>query len=233
MAEYGDNTLGLLNTALDRGANHVVLLMRHSAREFAPDKHDLLNPLTDEGRELSTRMGEMLPKSLLVRAYASPAERCVETANLIQQGHRDAGGETTRCRPIEALGVFYVLDQMRMYKAMQQAGGLVGFLNHWFDGKVPSDVILPAVSAASIVFQVAVEKLHQSRQVPQLDLLVSHDMTVYTVRDRLLKQQVSNYPVDFLDGLVIYQLNGKYYLQSHHGPAVEIQYQGNNPTSPT
>ncbi len=60
---YGRGTVELLESALDSGADRVCLLMRHSAREFAPDVHDLVNPLTDEGREFSQRLGRWLPKS--------------------------------------------------------------------------------------------------------------------------------------------------------------------------
>ena len=79
MATNGDETVRLIESAFDAGARHVGLLMRHSAREFVPGRHDLENPLTDEGRALAERMGASLPKDLLVRGYASPAERCLRT----------------------------------------------------------------------------------------------------------------------------------------------------------
>ena len=49
----GDSTVELVKEVSDRGVDYIVLLMRHSAREYAPGKHDLLNPLTDEGRVLA------------------------------------------------------------------------------------------------------------------------------------------------------------------------------------
>ena len=51
--EYGDSTLALVAEVLAEGVEHAVLLMRHSAREFEPGRHDLENPLTDEGRDLA------------------------------------------------------------------------------------------------------------------------------------------------------------------------------------
>ena len=60
------------------------------------------------------------------------------------RAHGDDGGRVTRHRPIEALGVFYVLDQMRMYRAMTAATGQVPFLAQWFAGAVPADVMMPA-----------------------------------------------------------------------------------------
>ena len=113
----GDSTVELVKEVSDRGADYIVLLMRHSAREYAPGKHDLLNPLTDEGRELAKNMGGKLPKHLKLRGYASPPERCIETSELVSNGHKSMGGEISRTRALEALGVFYVLDQMKMYMA--------------------------------------------------------------------------------------------------------------------
>ena len=222
MTEFGDNTLDLVNCAYADGARHVVLLMRHSAREFAPDKHDLLNPLTKEGRTLSTRLGHLLPKELLLRGYASPAERCVDTANLILNGHSEKGGRVTRVRPVEALGVFYILDQMRMYKSMQAAGGQVPQLQAWFNRQIGTDVMMPAELAARLVFDFAAANLDRPIQLPQLDVLVSHDMTIFTVRDRLLNQAVADFPVEFLDGLIIFEKDGIRFLQSHHGKPRQI-----------
>jgi broad specificity phosphatase PhoE len=212
---FGDETLELVKEAFDRGVRHVVLLMRHSAREFEPGRHDLLNPLTEEGRELARRFGRELPKEIVVRGYASPAERCMETAQLILRGHAVKGGETTRHRPVEGLGVFYVLDQMKMYRAMTGAGGQVPFLESWYEGGVSSDVMIPAHTAASIVADVMREKLRQPLRAPQLDLCVSHDMTLYLVRNRLLNERAADYgEVRFLDGIQLYEHAGDTWLES-------------------
>lgn len=219
----GAETLRLIEDVLAKDIRHVVLIMRHSAREFAPDKHDLLNPLTDEGRELALDLGERLPKSLLLRGYASPAGRCVETAELILQGHERGGGQITRSRPAEALGVFYILDQMRMYKAMQAAGGQEPLLEEWFRGNVADDILIPADLAARLVVAFAARKLQATSLEPRLDVLVSHDMTLYTLKDRLLRQPASEHGgVNFLDGLALYYLEGGLWMQSHHGDAVPL-----------
>jgi hypothetical protein len=219
----GKSTVGLVEQLTNEGVDHIVLLMRHSAREYAPGKHDLLNPLTDEGRDLARDMGKRLPKGLVVRGYTSPAERCVETAGLIMSGHEAAGGQILRNRIVEALGVFYVLDQMRMFMSMRDAGGIVSFLQHWFDGDVAQDILMPADLAAMLVGRLAKEKLSQSGDKPQLDLLVSHDFTLYTIKDQLLKQDTKRYPdVHYLDGVAFFNRDGKTYIQSHHEPAIEL-----------
>lgn len=224
MTRPGEATLELLNDVLSDGATHVALLMRHSAREFETGVHDLLNPLTDEGRALAREMGERLPKSLLVRGYSSPAERCVETADLVMQAHRDSGGRVTRNRAAEALGVFYILDQIRMYKGMQAAGGQVPLLEKWFQGEVGVEMLMPADLAARLVAQFAAKKLDEPVERPQLDLLVSHDMTLYTVRDRLLGQSARDHgEIGFLDGLALFEKSGALFLQSHHDGPVRLE----------
>ena len=219
----GETTVELIEQLTNEGVEHIVLLMRHSAREYASGKHDLLNPLTDEGRGLARDMGERLPKGLVVRGYTSPAERCVETAGLIMNGHEAAGGPILRNRVVEALGVFYVLDQTKMFMSMRDAGGLVSFLQQWFDGDLPQDLLMPADLAAKLVGRLAKEKLGQRGDSPQLDLLVSHDFTLYTIKDRLLKQDTNRYPnVHYLDGVAFFTREGKTFIQSHHAPAIEL-----------
>ena len=219
----GKTTNELIEQLTNEGVEHIVLLMRHSAREYAPDKHDLLNPLTDEGRDLARDMGTRLPKGLAVRGYTSPAERCVETAGLVMGGHEAAGGDILRNRIVEALGVFYVLDQMKMFMSMREAGGIVPILQNWYDGKIAQDVLMPADLAARLVGRVAKEKLAQRGDKPQLDLLVSHDFTLYTIKDQLLKQDTTRYPhVHYLDGVAFFNRDGKTFIPSHHEPAIEL-----------
>lgn len=219
----GETTLELVEQLTNEGVDHIVLLMRHSAREYAPGKHDLLNPLTDEGRDFARELGKRLPKGLVLRGYTSPAERCVETAGLIMSGHEAAGGQILRNRVVEALGVFYVLDQIKMFMAMRDAGGIVNFLQRWFDGGIARDILMPAHLAARLVGGVAKEKLSQTGKDPQLDLLVSHDFTLYTIKDQLLRQGTNRYPdVHYLDGVAFFNREGKTFIQSHHEPAIEL-----------
>jgi hypothetical protein len=214
---YGAATLDLVERLIGRGIRHGVVLMRHSAREFAPDRHDLENPLTAEGRALALDLGAKLPKHLLIRAYASPPERCMETAALVLEGHRRGGGAATRHRPLEALGVFYALDQMKMWKGMNAAGGLVAYLGAWVRGEVPPDAMIPAGVASRLILRVLAEKLRQPVAGQQLDLCVSHDMTLYLLREVLLDEPASGPAVGFLDALVVFEDREGLWMTSHHG----------------
>ena len=220
----GETTLQLINELVKEGVEHIVLLMRHSAREYVPGRHDLLNPLTDEGRDLARSLGGALPKLLKVRGYSSPPERCIETATLIKQAHEEGGGLTTRNRVVEGLGVFYVLDQMKMFMAMQEVGGMVNFQRDWFSGNVSPDILIPADASAQIIAKLALQKLKEKPSHPQLDLMVSHDFTIYLLKDRLLGQNSTIYPdVIYLDGIAVFERDGKAFMQSHHEPAVELK----------
>lgn len=222
MAQYGDATIDLVRSAVDGGAKRGVLLMRHSAREYEPGRHDLENPLTEEGRRHARRLGERLPKSLLLRGYASPPHRCMETAELVLAGHETGGGGITRHRPLEALGVFYALDQMRMWKGMNVAGGLVPYMQQWFDGRIPADAMMAPDLAARLVLRVLAEKLRSPVADEQLDVCVSHDMTLYLLRDRLLGERLQEAPVEYLDGLLLYEADGLLCLAGQRGTEVRF-----------
>lgn len=222
---FGQAMATLLAELAAQRVRRKVVLIRHSAREFVPGRHDLLNPLTDEGRAAARAFGERLAQGYRWRGYASPAERCVETASLALAAHAQAGGLTSRVRPVEGLGVFYVLDQMKMFRAMQAAGGLGPFLTQWTRGQVGSDVMLDADVAAGALARLLRSKLAEpGEDDDRADLLVSHDMTLGLVRDRLLNQHWDAIgPVEFLDGVVAYATPEGEYLRSPHGPAVRLR----------
>lgn len=214
---YGQATLDLLDRVWGRGVAHAVVLMRHAAREFDPALHDLDNPLTAQGRARALELGGRLPGAVTLRGYASPPERCMETAALLLEGHRRQGGAVTRHRPLEALGVFYALDQRKMWQAMHQAGGLVEFVSGWIRGEAPPDAMISADTAARLVLGVLAEKLRRPLADAQLDLCVSHDMTLYLLREVLLGEPADGPEVAFLDALVLYEDDGALWMSSHHG----------------
>ncbi len=223
MSDYGAATAQLIADAYTGGATHVVALMRHSARTFDRTINDLENRLTDAGRAYARGLGEALPSGLFVRGYASPPHRCMETAELVLEAYHERGGRVRRARAVEGLGVFYALDQIKMWKGMNAAGGLVPYLQTWFDGKVPSDAMIPPLLAAQMVLRVLAGKLDDGNDQPQLDLCVSHDITVHLVRDRLLRESIHLAPVEFLDALVLYRLADELWLASHHGEPVRVE----------
>ncbi len=219
---YGQSTAQLIDDAFNSGIDRGVLLMRHSARTFDPDIHDLMNPLTDHGRWLCDELGKAVPKDVALKGYASPPERCMETATRIIAAHSDSGGPGHRTRPVEALGVFYALDQQKMWKGLQLADSLAAYVGQWFEGNVPADAMIPAPQAVELIVRVMREKLQASGAERQLDLCVTHDMTVYTVRHGVGLESVEGPDVEFLDGLLLFERSGGLYLRSHHGGEVQL-----------
>jgi len=212
----------MLEAVFGRGVRRAVVLMRHSAREYAPDRHDLLNPLTEEGRRWARELGGALPKHLTVRAYASPPHRCMETAELVLAGHEAGGGAVTRHRPLEALGVFYALDQMKMWQGMR-AEGMIPYLGGWFEGRVPRDALMPADLASRLLLRVLAEKLRSAVAEDQLDVCVSHDMTLYLMRGMLLGEPPASTEVAYLDGLVLFEENGALRLRGLSGAEMTVR----------
>ena len=226
---WGQATVDLVSTVFDRGTRHAVLLMRHSAREYAPDRHDLHNPLTDRGREWARRFGGALPRHLTLRGYASPPQRCMETAELVLSGHQERGGVITRHRPLEALGIFYVLDQMKMWRGLHAAGGLLPYLEAWFQGEIPPDTLMQPDAASRALLGVLAEKLNASLADAQLDVCVSHDMTLYLMRSRLLGESLSGPAVAYLDGLILFREAGDLKLRGLSGCEVSVSAAADQP----
>lgn len=223
MSDYGKPTLDLLAEILKEGVDHVALLMRHSAREYNRDIPELDNMLIDEGRDLARAMGRALPKGLTLRGYHSPVQRCVETTELILEGHLSEGGKVTRSRRIEALGHFFILDWAKLGKAVQAAADFSDIYELWFSGRLDPDIMIPSALMAQITAHVAVEKLKRPVSKPQVDLLVSHDMNLYPLREHLLGQSIAEVgPVNYLDALAFYIKDGDLMIRSHHGGAKHI-----------
>jgi hypothetical protein len=233
--QYGISTAQMVNRTLSCEVRRGVLLMRHSAREFRRDIHDLENPLTDHGRSLAQKLGTNLLPKIQCKAYSSPPNRCVETADFVLKGsrlQRQAQGlvltDAFPTRSIEALGVFYALDQIRMWKGLRSAGGLSEYIQSWFDGEVPRAVMMRPAQAISMILQVMLDKLDApqlndlSDDEQQLDLCITHDMTVFTLRHGVGLESLFDVPVDFLDGLLLYRERGVLMLKSHYGKSVEI-----------
>ena len=219
---FGHSTIDLINGVFDQGVDRAVVLMRHSARTFDRSINDLLNNLTDHGRSLCRTFGERLPKDIHVRGYASPPQRCMETAEISIASHVENGGEGGRTRPVEALGVFYGLDQQKMWKGLSASDGLQDYVGQWFDGNVAIDAMMPAPLAVNLLMQVLHTKLDTPMEGRSLDLCVTHDMTVYTMRHGLGLEPVSGPEVEFLDGLVLFEKNGERFVRSHHGGEVRV-----------
>ncbi len=223
---YGAAILRMLAELRSAGVERATALIRHSAREFNPDWRDLENPLTDEGRALAQKFGEALPRDVFLRAYASPVERCMETAALSLEGHRSMGGSASRHRELEGLGVFYVLDQRKMFRTIvsaQEDGR--DFIREWLDEALDPDTVIAPRQCAEIMVRLLLEKFRQqaARAGPTLDLCVTHDMNVHLIKDQVLDLKHEEHgPVEFLDGVVCFERDGAVWMQAPKTAAVSL-----------
>lgn len=199
--------------------------MRHSARTFIKGIHDLENELTDEGREDSRAFGRGLPKSYLLRAYASPPRRCVETSELILTGHLEASGKATRTRPMEGLGVFYILDQMKLFRIMEASSDSGQFLAKWLADELDRDVVMRPRLAAEVLMEALAKKISERADESVLDVFVSHDLTLHLLKGCVLGERPEKTgPVEFLEGLVLYFQDGDLVVRSVSDQRVVLSY---------
>ena len=224
--DFGDASARMTRAIFGEGVERGVLLMRHSAREYRRDVHDLENPLTAEGRSLAARFGASLP-DVNLRGYSSPVMRCRETGALAIEASAAAqrGGVISKVRDIEAFGVFYALDQIRMWKGLRKSDGLADYVGQWFAGKVPQSAMMRPQRAVGMVLEVMLEKLTApaiQAGTPQLDLCVTHDMTIFTMREGAGLEPATGPDVRFMDGLLMYEQDDKVFFASQHGGIVEV-----------
>ena len=222
---FGLETARMVREVYAEGVDRAVLLMRHSARTFDRSIHDLLNKLTNHGRVLCENFGAALPEDIALRGYASPPERCMETAQIAISSHVARGGEGHRTRPVEAFGVFYALDQQKMWKGLSLSEGLADYVGQWFAGSVPEDAVIPAPLAVELILRVLKAKLAtppSSAKAKSLDLCVTHDMTIFLMRHGVGLEPVTGPDVEFLDGLIMYEKDGCTLMRSHHGGEVVL-----------
>ena len=223
---FGDATARMTRAVFSEGVDRAVLLMRHSAREYRRDIHDLENPLTEEGRALAARFGTQLP-DVNLRGYSSPVKRCTDTGTLAIGASSAAGrgGVVSRVRDVEAFGVFYALDQIRMWKGLRDAGGLANYVGGWFAGDVSQAAMMNPHRAVAMVLEVMLDKLRAPATEAgqrQLDLCVTHDMTIFTMRHGAGLETVDAEDVKFMDGLILVEKDAKVYFASQHGGMVEV-----------
>ena len=224
--DFGDASARMTRAIFGEGVERGVLLMRHSAREYRRDVHDLENPLTAEGRSLAARFGASLP-DVNLRGYSSPVMRCRETGALAIEASAAAqrGGVISKVRDIEAFGVFYALDQIRMWKGLRKSDGLADYVGQWFAGKVPQSAMMRPQRAVGMVLEVMLDKLTApaiQAGKPQLDLCVTHDMTIFTMREGAGLEPATGPDVRFMDGLLMYEQDDKVFFASQHGGIVEV-----------
>jgi hypothetical protein len=125
-------------------------------------------------------------------------ERCRQTAELMVEGFRAAGGQAEVAGGDEVLTGSYIRSPEALVALADEMGPR--FVRAWLDGKVDPEVIAPIQDAARWHLEVVRRVL--SRAAPhEAHVLVTHDWNLLAVRESLLglRHEEAGWP-EFLDG---------------------------------
>jgi len=220
----GSKTLQVLHDLHAQGVTNYVVLMRHADRPIDHAGNDLAMQISEEGRRDAYAFGRALPCDGLKRFYASPIDRCVETATLIAKGCQDTGGETSpKVTVMDALFAFFVRDVERadglLYETFGQ-GDPYRFFRDWFDGNYPPEMIDDAAQAARAQLDALLPLLQGP---PAGNICVSHDINLFLIKNYYLGLRPEDHEyIQFLEGVVIYEQDGEYYIVNHQAGAKKL-----------
>lgn len=191
-----------------REGRPAALFVRHAEREPVHDlrRHELAL-LTPRGHEQAREAGALLAKAAsYVRVHHSPVERCGETARGLVAGIIDAGSRAELVCEVPALASPFVLDRARLDDIFVAQTSFHGFLRDWFDGKFPSDILMPRGPAA--LSQVAAVLAHLNDDAgafrkDALHVFVSHDWNILLVREEMVGHRIEDGWPHYLDGFAL------------------------------
>ena len=220
--QYGNETIEQVRKLKQAGIQSMIVFMRHSAREYNIKVPDEQNLLTDEGRDFAFQFGKALPPGEY-RLFSSLIERCVDTSNHIDKGLRERRSPTTTNQKIPGMEFFYNRDLKKVFEFIRQAGGIPEFLRKWFDGQAPEDAIQDSNSASQVIMAALKNRLALAKE-NTIDICVSHDWNLYLVKEKYmdLPHEVND-KVEYLDGLFLYQNDGRSFITNHQTDPVEIR----------
>ena len=223
MENFGLNTVNTIATLKSQGVSRMVVIMRHSARFYKPDRPSVepFLGLTEEGKEYSHRMGSKLPTDMGLRFFSSPVGRCIETAYLIDKGNTAQGGKTESNKIKPTLAAFYVKDVGQIFQGIKKHS-VAGFFREWFDGKVPENVMTNPVDAADRIKQFLISLLHETTD-PMIDIAISHDWYMYVLKEYFLKQRLEDFgKVEYLEGAALFEKSGELFMANHQSEPVPL-----------
>lgn len=199
----------LLHTAAQHRARgwQAALVVRHAARHpIAELKRHAEVLLTPEGHDNARTAGHTLVHvAPRVRVHHSPVERCAQTARGLVEGARAAGCDAALVGPVAELAYPFVRDPLRAWPLVEELGA--GFIRHWFDGLVATDIFDPPAHAARDQLEAIVRVLGSAPDAhgdrPALNVFVSHDWNVALLREDVLGVRPEEGWPGFLDGIAL------------------------------
>ncbi len=223
IAQVSMKTAEVINDLQARGIDSYVVLMRHSARIVDTAENDAAQELTAEGRQGALAFGKALPAVTRLCFHSSVISRCVETADLIEEGYLSVHNsvETMPTVTSNALYASFAQDVPKMDKiayAMLEKGEWAQFFRNWFNGEYPTEAIDPADQAAEGLLAFLIGLLQEETAVSHI--CVSHDWHLFLIKEVYLHLRPEDHEfIQFLEGVVIYAENGRYYIINHQTDA--------------
>jgi len=217
--QLGANTLKVINDLHAQEIDSYVVLMRHSARLVDTAENDAVQDLTEEGRQAAVEFGQGLPANGRFRFYSSVINRCIETTTFIEEGILSVN-ETAVTEPnvvMDELYASFAKDVPRMDKiayALLDKGEWAQFFRKWFNGEYPTEAIDPAAGAAEALLASLIELLQEETGVSTI--CISHDWHLFLIKEYYLHLRPEDHEyIQFLEGVVIYEKNDRYYIINH------------------
>ena len=220
----GNKTLALLHDLRQQGIENYTVLMRHAERPIGSPENDLLMQITEDGKRAAYEFGRRLPTDTSLRFFASPVDRCVETADFIEKGALSMGGKTESTQKMAWLYAFYIHDLLttdRILYEMLDRGEWAQFFRNWFDGKYPVEIIGDARQAAETLLNALQDLLRQSP--PGGNICVSHDINLFLIKEYYLGLRPEDHEyIQFLEGVIVYERDGERYIVNHQTGAKKL-----------
>jgi len=211
----GQKTLQVLRDLHDQGVSNYAVLMRHADRPIDSAENDLLMQITEEGKEAAEKFGQGLPANSVIRFFASPVDRCVETAEYIEKGAQSIGIRTEAPRKMDRLYAFYIHDLLAADSILYEMFARdewAQFFRNWFEGKYPPEIIGDAREAAETLLNTLLQLLQQ----PGGNICVSHDTNLFLIKEYYLGLRPEDYEyIQFLEGVIVYEQAGDFYIVNH------------------
>jgi broad specificity phosphatase PhoE len=228
----GVETLNVIKNLQQEGIDAYVALMRHSARYVDTADNDESMGLTEEGKQAAYELGKALPANALLRFFSSPVGRCVETSSLIEQGYLTTGGRTQTNRELDALYAFYVRDFQKLNQInydMDNKGEWARFFRNWFEGKYSPNLVDSPSQSAQTMLNALVDLLGE----PMVgNICISHDWNLFLIKEYFLGlRPEDNEYIQYLEGVIIYEQNGGYYITNHQAEVTKLDTSGRSSMS--
>ncbi len=212
---YGASTVQMIKELYSNGINRFSVIMRHSARHYDDTmKLEAFMGLTEEGKDLSFRVGKDLPDGFNLRLFSSNIGRCIETAYLIDKGYTAKGGKTQTNNLCEDISPFYFTDFKKAIEVMLQYPG-TEFIRNWIGGKISTDILLDARETTNRMLSHMTKSLGESKE-NTIIMSISHDWNMYLLKEMTLDLAHETYGlVEYLEGLIIYYKDDKLFITNH------------------